>query len=48
MIIWNGKDLVGFGILLFLFVALLGAVVAEKIMFWLEKKKLITDKWRLK
>jgi hypothetical membrane protein len=48
MIVWNGKDLAVLGIIGTVLFIILIVWLAEKLMFWLEKKNLISDKWRNK
>lgn len=48
MIIWNGTELVALGIAATLGVTWCLLWSLEVFMFWLEKKKIITSKWRVK
>jgi uncharacterized SAM-binding protein YcdF (DUF218 family) len=46
MIVWNGIDLIMFGLIGTFLLIILTLWIAEKLMFWLEKKNIISSKWR--
>jgi hypothetical protein len=48
MFIYTARDVLFFGIVGLSLLVIVGAFILERILFWLERKKFISDKWRRK
>jgi hypothetical protein len=48
MFIYTLQDVIGLSLLIVFVVILFVLVAVEKLMFWLERKGLISNKWRTK